>query len=543
MVNERIILFVALLATSLLTACTIPRAFNGVNGVITPTISASPLAAHHPQSSSEHHLTALFDAAPQADRLTLPQANVASTTSTAISTTTVTQTQQSIFVEIVTAEINLRGGPSLDAPIVRAAKQGEQFVVMGTDPTRFWLNIITAEGAAWLAGGGYYSTLHGGTIDQLPLVEPQASASSSLQEFLSDLLPNPSSQATAVGQPLIQPDTIDSATPDSLSGSLIFKTHSGGELYRINLDGSGLTFLTGLEDNPTTFHGGVIDPSVSPDGQKIAFTRWDGAEFGTLYTINVDGTDEQVILSGIRQPKSPTWSPDGQQIVFSFQHGGLRDPVEECRRFDADDGIRLPENIEITSFHANLERIQICFIPFEDLRWSLRRVEVETGQFEDLPTDLYSYTPTWNPQQPQQIIYKGDKGLMQLDLNNGTNLPLTDNLQDGDPIFSPDGSTLAMTFKQHDHWEVYTLDVASGARQRLTKPPILAEPQYNSAAPTWSPDGQQIAFLTDRTGSWEVWLMQADGREPRPMFGPEVQAQLNLRYDGFNEQMLNWVGE
>jgi Tol biopolymer transport system component len=139
------------------------------------------------------------------------------------------------------------------------------------------------------------------------------------------------------------------------------------------------------------------------------------------------------------------------------------------------------------------------------------------------------------------VIYSGKSGLMQMDITNGQQWPITTDIRDKEPVFSPDGQKLAITYKQHDHWEIYTYDLATGARQRLTKPPILANPQYNSAAPTWSPDGSQLAFLTDRTGQWEIWVMDADGMNQRPMFSPEIQAQIKLHYYGVNERMLNWV--
>jgi TolB protein len=274
----------------------------------------------------------------------------------------------------------------------------------------------------------------------------------------------------------------------------------------------------------------------------VAFVRWDGAEIGALYTINVDGSHEQAILGDILQPKSPTWSPDGQKIILAFQHGGLRSPEEICKQYDFDDGVRLPDNIgEITKFRVSGDGISICYIRKEDLKWGLRQVDVATGQFEDLPADPYSFNPAWDPQNPWRVIYDGEKGLIQLDITNNSNWPLTTDRRDTGPVFSPDGKKLALTYKQHDHWEVYTLDLETGERQRLTKPPILTDPQYNSAAPAWSPDGTYLAFLTDRTGRWEIWVMAADGSNQRPLLPPEIQTRLNLAYRGVNERMLNWT--
>jgi Tol biopolymer transport system component len=130
---------------------------------------------------------------------------------------------------------------------------------------------------------------------------------------------------------------------------------------------------------------------------------------------------------------------------------------------------------------------------------------------------------------------------MQLDVTTGKLQSFTSDASDAGPVFSPDGQTLALTYRQHDHWEVYTYDLASGSRQRLTKPSILADPQYSSAAPAWSPDGSQIAFVTDRTGQWEIWVMNADGSNQHSLFSSEVQAQLGLDYQGMNERLLNWI--
>lgn len=337
----------------------------------------------------------------------------------------------------------------------------------------------------------------------------------------------PTSTSVSPGQPVARSDS------NCTESRLVFATRSGGDLYVINIDGTGLRKLT----------SGVIDPVVSPDGRQVAFTRWDSGELGTLYAMNIDGSNERAILGEMLQAKSPTWSPDGQSIVVSFQQGGLRNPGEECRTFDADDGINLPDDIaEITHISFSDGELKICFIRREDLQWLLRQVDVDGGNFEDLPVDLYSFSPTWDPKQAWRVLYNTDKGLMQLDLNTGKLQPVTDDFGDKAPVFSPDGQKLALSYKQHDHWEVYTYDLASGVRQRLSKPPILADPQYNSAAPTWSPDGSKITFVTDRSGSWEIWVMNADGSEQRPLFSPEVQAQLGLDYQGMNERLLNWIG-
>jgi dipeptidyl aminopeptidase/acylaminoacyl peptidase len=364
---------------------------------------------------------------------------------------------------------------------------------------------------AWISASPDYTRLITGELTDVPL--------------LGEIPPAPLATSAAASSPN------EPKSSEGLPGRLVFATSSGGTLYLSNADGSGLRHLA----------DGVIDPVVSPNGRQVAFTRWDGAEVGTLYTLNLDDGRERVIMGDTLQAKSPTWSPDGTKIALSFQYGGLRNPEEECREFDFDDTVRIPTRARVTSFQITKNGIEVCFIRWEDLQWGLRRVEVETGQFENLPVDRYSYNPAWDPQKAWRVIYDGDKGLMQLDVTTNTLWPITTDVRDSGPVFSPDGQQLALTYQQHDHWEVYTFNLEQGNRQRLTKPPLLADPQYSSAAPAWSPDGQQLAFFTDRSGIWQIWVMNADGSNPRPMFDPQQQAQLGLEYHGVNERLLNWI--
>ncbi len=444
-----------------------------------------------------------------------PTSSLTTLTPIAIPTPTATSLTTA-RVEILTTGLNVRQEPGVNSPKVATVAKGQSFEIMAVSPNGKWLQITTTKGiSGWISSLPELTRITGSEGLKVERLKVEGSEGSTLE----------------VPLPVHSAATPSGGQRSAVGGRLVFMTGSGGDLYLVNLDGSDLRRLT----------SGVIDPVVSPDGQQVAFTRWDGAKFGALYRLNLADGHEQVVASDIRQPKSPTWSPDGQRLIISFQHGGLRDPQPECRTFDADDGFQLPEVSEITSVHQqNDGRVKICFIRLEDLQWGLRRVDLATGQFEDLPADLYSFNPTWDPANPWRLIYDGQRGLMQLDLNSGSLTPFTTDVRDTAPVFSPDGQTLALTYKQHDHWEVYTLDPASGARQRLTKPGLL-ERQYNSAAPAWSPDGSQLAFVTDRSGQWEIWVMNRDGSHPHPLLPLETQAQLGLEYRGVNERMLNWL--
>ena len=175
--------------------------------------------------------------------------------------------------EVIIAVLNIRRGPGVNYPIIAVAHAGDVFEVIGTNSLGDWLQIINSDGTpGWISGQIPYTRLLAAEVDDLPLVQSPSLASS---------------------EPTISEVVSSSGSYDELKGRLIFMTRSGGDLYRVNADGRNLHRLA----------RGIIDPVVSPDGQQVAFTRWDGAEFGTLYTINIDGTGERAIAGDIRPAK------------------------------------------------------------------------------------------------------------------------------------------------------------------------------------------------------------------------------------------------
>jgi dipeptidyl aminopeptidase/acylaminoacyl peptidase len=326
-------------------------------------------------------------------------------------------------------------------------------------------------------------------------------------------------------------------TPYATTGTIVFQTVSGGPIYAVKPDGSNLHYLTM-----------GMDPALSPDGQWVAFTRWDNPQMGakgSLWLINVAGSGERRVAEYIFQPKSPTWSPDGSQIMVSMTYGEHLATERKCS------GQRPPRGAtDITMKIEGKDDIVFCYTVLPDPDWGLRRVNVATGQFEDLNYDTNSVSPAWDPSNPGRLIYDGLWGLVSLDLTQGTASPITTDAQARSPVFSPDGRKLAVSYRQDDHWDVHVLNADGSGDVRLTETSYQtwvqqelngqAPRSYNNAAPAWSPDGSQIAFLTDRSGLWEIWVMNADGSHQRPLFGPNVLAGITLQYQGMDERALTW---
>ncbi|MGQ9586377.1 MAG: TolB family protein [Anaerolineae bacterium] len=283
------------------------------------------------------------------------------------------------------------------------------------------------------------------------------------------------------------------------TGRIVFEDAPGGNLYVVGADGMGPRRLT---------QG--MDPAWSPDGEWVAFVRWQ--ERPGLYLIRADGSGER-LLCGAPQVRTPTWSPDGEQIAFAIQKGGK--PEREYRF-----GNRV-------------------FILPADPYWRLALVEVDTGAYRDLPSDFHSLAPAWSP-DGEWLVYAGDPGLQRLEVASGAQKLAAEGLHLAAPAWSPDGRWIVYQAYEHDHWDLFVRPAWSGEATPLTPPSALAGEAPDNVSPTFSPDGQWIAFASNRGGAWDFYLVRPDGTGLRPLFPGGLPGGITLRYDAGTQRALDW---
>ena len=84
------------------------------------------------------------------------------------------------------------------------------------------------------------------------------------------------------------------------------------QVYSIRPNGAGLTQLTDVADDQT-----AAMPDYSPDGTKIVFESNASGPY-EIWMMNADGSDQtQLTHRDGFEAFQPSWSPDGEHIVFS----------------------------------------------------------------------------------------------------------------------------------------------------------------------------------------------------------------------------------
>ncbi len=224
-------------------------------------------------------------------------------------------------------------------------------------------------------------------------------------------------------------------------------------------------------------------PSISPQGDKIAFISDRNDYFDVFLMSAIDGQILDKLISGQRTndfeelhlltPRI-AWSPDGKQIALAVKAG-------------AHDAIYL---VDVNS--GDSEKIEFELDGIFSVDWSPDGKELAFVGVKAPQSDIYLY---------------------DLETKKLTNL--TDDIfTDSDPVFAPDSRTIYFSSDRRDftsaakippgfrisrmdysQLDLYAIDVETRTMRRVTD-----YPNSDETSPVFSPDGKRLLYISDRNG-------------------------------------------
>ena len=275
------------------------------------------------------------------------------------------------------------------------------------------------------------------------------------------------------------------------------------DVYAVKADGSGKTNLT--DDGAARKD---VSPELSRDGSAIVFVRHPAQGGTRLMVAKANGTGLMDVTPNkaglVGTIAEPSWSPDGNQIVFASNVDG---------------------NYELYVL---------------DLR------TMATAQLTRTLAPVQNLDPAWSPtgkaiafSRSGLAVTSGAASLYQLRLDSTTGparLTKTTGIDgDVDPVYSPNGRQIAFSSDRIGNDDIFLLDLGSFTVTKMTGT------KDRDVQPSFAPDGSAFVYVSDRSGATELWAqslmtltpgvstavqLTSDGAsKSHPSWGPEVAAQ------------------
>ena len=331
-------------------------------------------------------------------------------------------------------------------------------------------------------------------------------------------------------------------------------------------------------------------PAFSPDGKSIVFcsirrdTNGDGVidrrDNCGIYIVDVEGKNERQIVSDDCQNTYPSFSPDGNKIVYLSRRRDtngdgkvdlLDNPgiyIRDLRGKDERCIVSDEYHNKFPSFSPDGDRI--LFASWREYNSGIYAIDIDGKNEKQIVSDEYDNTFPSFSNNGQKIVYASWRrdtnkdGKVDLHDNSGIYIVDSDGRNEQEvasdrhnnsfPVFSPDGTKIVYLSRRRDtnkdgkidsldNSAVYICDTKGKNKKRL-----VSDKSYNKF-PSFSPDGKKILFLSSGKShrrkpgegffGWKgIYTVDINGRNKRQVVSGKYYGNTNPIFSPTEEKIL-----
>src|SRR5437773_8367194 len=271
-------------------------------------------------------------------------------------------------------------------------------------------------------------------------------------------------------------------------------------------------------------------PRFTPDGRHIVFiSNRDGAS--QVYLADADGRSVKQITKISGGVQSPfVMSPDGKKVAY------VSNVYPQCK--DEECNIRTRAALEKDPVKVRL----LTGLPFrhwDEWRTNIRHhvfvADLDTGEARDVTLGDYDSPPHFyedggiafapdsrsiafvsNRDGRDREMMSTNRDVWLVQVMGGEAKKITaDPAADNQPVFSPDGTLLAVSAQRRagfesDRWYIDLYNLATGSKRTLFESPDISVEEF-----TFSSNGRSIFFTASEKGTLNLYVIPVSGGVPK----------------------------
>ena len=285
----------------------------------------------------------------------------------------------------------------------------------------------------------------------------------------------------------------------------------------------------------TTNKAPDTSPAWTPDGRRIAFvSRRDDDKASQIYLMSVDGGEPERLTDMPLGVSNPKWFPDGKRIAFVSSIIAGSESLEATKkaaeaREKSKVKARVTEN-RLYRFwdhwltdneYPRIFVLDVATKKVTDLLPGSKRIfglDEGAGSFDISPDGAWIAFEANSSPEPYKEWNTDIFLIATASPGEPKNLTADNLAEDRNPVFSPDGKSLAYGLeKKAEGWPDQTrlgiLDLASGKHRILTD-----GFDYSAGGWSWTSDGATIFFQAEAKARGNLYSIPAAGGTPREVY-------------------------